>query len=92
LAVQPLTKQLARKLGVRSDYGVVVKQVAMGSPAAKAGIKRNDVILKIDGHNVNNVKTFERLAQDLGEGHALRMLLDRQGDQVFVIVVPNKKR
>jgi len=92
LAVQPLTKELARKLGVRSEYGVVVKQVAMGSAAAKAGIQRNDVILKIDGHDVNSVKTFDSLAQKMGEGHALRMLLDRQGDQVFVIVVPNKKR
>jgi len=90
LMVQPLTKALAEQLRTRSDKGVVVKQVLQRSPAARAGIQRNDVILRIDGHVIDSVRTFEKYAENLSKGHALRVLLDRRGDQVFVIVVPPK--
>ena len=92
ILVQPLTKALAEQLRTRSDKGVVVKQVLQGSPAARAGIQRNDVILRIDGHVIDSVRTFEKYAKNLSKGHALRVLLDRRGDQVFVIVVPPKAK
>jgi serine protease Do len=90
MSVQPLTKPLAEKLGTRSKKGVVVKQVLKDSPAARAGIVMNDVVLRIDGHDIDSVESFERFTQDLKQGHALRMLLDRRGDQVFVIIMPPK--
>jgi serine protease Do len=92
LLVQPLTKALAEQLRTRSDKGVVVKQVLQQSPAARAGIQRNDVILRIDGHVIDSVRAFEKYAENLSKGHALRVLLDRRGDQVFVIVVPPKAK
>jgi len=92
ILVQPLTKALAEQLRTRSDKGVVVKQVLQRSPAARAGIQRNDVIIRIDGHVIDSVRTFEKYAKNLSKGHALRVLLDRHGDQVFVIVVPPKAK
>ncbi|MDX8387082.1 MAG: DegQ family serine endoprotease [Ghiorsea sp.] len=91
MSVQPLTEQLVEKLRTRSKTGVVVKNVRQGSPAARAGITKNDVVLRIDGHDIDSVKSFEHYARNLKEGHALRVLLDRRGDQVFVIVVPPKR-
>ena len=46
LALQPLTRQDARRRGVRR--GVLVRQVRPGSPAARAGIARGDVIVEAD--------------------------------------------
>ncbi len=90
IIVEPLTDQAATRLKTRSKTGVVVKQVRRGSPADKAGIRRGDVILRIDGHDIKNISSFEAYANKLSPNHALRMLLDRHGDQVFVIVVARK--
>jgi len=92
MVVTPLTEQRAKKLRLKSKTGVVVKQVRQGSPAARAGIMHGDVVLRIDGHDIKSVREFDKYAKNLGNGHALRMLLDRNGDQVFVIVVPVKAR
>jgi serine protease Do len=92
IVVEPLTAKAAARLNTRTKTGVVVKQVRRGSPAAKAGIQRGDVVLRIDGHDVKNIASFEGYANKLNENHALRMLLDRHGDQVFVIVVAKKTK
>ena len=54
---QDLTQELARHFGVRK--GVVVASVEPKSPAARAGLVRGDVVLKIDGHEVASTDEFE---------------------------------
>ncbi len=90
IVVEPLTEKAATRLNTRSKTGVVVKQVRRGSPADRAGVKRGDVVLRIDGHDIKNISSFEGYANKLSPNHALRILLDRHGDQVFVIVVAKK--
>jgi len=92
IIVEPLTPEAIERLRTRTTTGVLVKQVRLNSPAAKAGIKRGDVIVRIDGHEIKNIRTFEKYASRLSEDHALRVLLDRHGDQVFVIVVAAKRK
>ena len=90
MVVEQLTADLAQKLRSRATIGVAVKHVHQGSPAARSGVMIGDVVLRIDGYEIKNVKDFDKYARALGKGHALRMLLDRHGDQVFVIIVPAK--
>lgn len=45
VAVQPLTKVLAEKFGLKDTRGALVSQVAPGSPADKAGLKPGDVVV-----------------------------------------------
>lgn len=90
LIVELLTEDVAKKLRTQTQTGVVVKQVRQGSPAARAGIEPGDVIIRIDGNAINNVRQFEKAAAQLDENHALRVLLDRQGNQVFTIVLQPK--
>ena len=40
--VQPLTPELARRLGWDRNYGVIVATVEQGSPAESAGVQRGD--------------------------------------------------
>ncbi|MDX8383065.1 MAG: DegQ family serine endoprotease [Ghiorsea sp.] len=92
MAVEPLTDKLIEQLRVRSTVGVVVQQIRRGSPAARAGIERGDVVLRVDGNQVKNVRDFNQYAATLGKGHALRVLLDRHGNQVFTIILPPRAR
>src|ERR1044071_8163293 len=41
--------------------GVGVTQVVKDSPAEKAGLKKDDVILRIDGENVSSVRKLNRV-------------------------------
>ncbi|MDE2464551.1 MAG: Do family serine endopeptidase [Alphaproteobacteria bacterium] len=54
-AGQSVTPKLASALGLKLPEGVVLNQVYPGGPAAKAGLKRGDVVLAIDGADVNSM-------------------------------------
>ncbi len=83
---EDLTRKLANQLQARVKYGVVIQQVQPGSPALRAGIKRGDVIFRINGKNIKNMRSFSKLAKGFKHGDVLRVMLDRQGDQVFALV------
>ena len=53
VAVQNVTAELARSMDLEAHHGVLVSDVTPGSPAAKAGIARGDVIVAIGGHATN---------------------------------------
>lgn len=87
LEAQPLTPALAQELGVNEKNGVVVSGVAVGSPAARAGLQRGDVILQAAG---KPVATPEELADALRgaeqtRGVVLRVV--RQGEAYLWTVI-----
>ncbi len=86
LRVQDLTAELALRLGVDEDHGVVVTAVQPGSPASEAGLRREDVILEVDKQEVRDVNQFEKQLGEAGDG---ALLLIRRGDAT--IFVPVKK-
>jgi serine protease Do len=53
VTIQELTPQLASALGVKTPRGAVVGEVAADSPAAKAGLRREDVIVAMNGKEVD---------------------------------------
>jgi len=53
-----LTDDRAKTLGLRNTNGVEVKRVEENSPAAKAGLKVDDVILEIGGKSVEDMDQF----------------------------------
>jgi len=59
--------------------GVVVKQVAEGSPADKAGIKEGDVILNLNGKVVSGMMEFRSLLTTMKPGDVVKLLYSRDG-------------
>jgi serine protease Do len=55
IAVQALTPELAAALKTPIDWGVIISDVAPGSPADSAGLKIQDVITTIDGRPADNL-------------------------------------
>ncbi len=47
--VQDVTPQIAKAMGLNEMKGVLVGDVTATGPAAKAGMKRGDIILSVDG-------------------------------------------
>jgi serine protease Do len=86
LLVQDLTPELAKNLGVEEDHGVVITGVAPGSPAAQAGLRREDVILEVDKEEIKGVAQLEKSLAAAEEG---ALLLIRRGDAT--VFVPIKR-
>lgn len=52
--LQPLTREFANAYGITAGEGAVVGDVVIGSPAARSGISRGDVIIEMDGRKVKD--------------------------------------
>ena len=58
LEVQPVTEELAEKLSVSHNTGVLVSEIGKRSPIADTGIKRGDVIVAISGQRIKDEQDF----------------------------------
>jgi serine protease Do len=82
MSVQDLTPEIAEQLGVEGTDGVVVSSVDPTGPAREAGIRRGDVIVEIDQHEVKDSKS---LHDQLSKSDERVLLLIRRGDsQLYV--------
>jgi regulator of sigma E protease len=73
-----------------SLYGVLVAEVAEGSPAEAAGIKAHDIILSIEGHRVEMPEEVKALTDE----HLDRMMtlqMQRQGEVLQVSLTPRSQ-
>ena len=71
--------------------GAKVLDVTEGSPAAKAGIAKNDIITSVDGSSICDVATLQEKASDLKAGDAITLKLTRDGKTKEVTVKIPKK-
>lgn len=88
LTVQPLTRDLAAFFGVKEGSGLLVAEVAAGSPAEKAGLKAGDVILKASGKAVESGDELSGMIQRLKKGDKVKLeiLRDKKPSTVEVEV------
>lgn len=80
LVVRPLTREEKHTAGT---VGNVVVEEAVGS-AARAGVERGDIILGLNSKPVRSVAELRSAAENLREGEAAALLVERAGSQVFV--------
>jgi serine protease Do len=88
IAVQNLTPEMARRLRLKSETGVVVTRVESGSPAADAGIQTGDIIREV---NRTPVKSVEDLVQKLDQAkdqNNILLLVQRGQNNMFAAVTP----
>ena len=76
---QALTSELADDLDLKGQIGVLVSSVDKGSPAAKAGIRRRDVIEAIEQQPVPNSAAFRAVTRLLHEDQVVAVQLVRGG-------------
>ena len=69
------------------DHGVLVSKVSEG-PGKRAGIREGDLILMLNNERVSNSDEFKRLADALPDGKAASILVQREGNPVFLALKP----
>ena len=86
LALQELTPELAKQLGVQGDKGVVVTEVKPDSPAAQAGLVPGDVIREVNRTPVEDLGDVERGLARGSDPTQVLLRVEREGTQRYVVI------
>jgi serine protease Do len=81
VTIQPVDEDIAKSLGLESESGALVASVAKGGPAEHAGIEPGDVILKIDGDDIAQMKELTRKVAALAPGTDAKVEVLRNGQR-----------
>lgn len=68
---------------------VVVLEVKNDTPAAKAGVLKDDTIRKINGEVVNSGKDYLKIVNNLIFGKEVKLQIDRRSDMLNILVIPS---
>jgi len=77
--IRDITSDLAKEKGIDEIKGVLVPSVVEGGAAEKAGIKDDDVILAIDGQEVNKASELQELISKYHPGDKVEVEINRGG-------------
>src|SRR5436189_623763 len=86
LQVQELNKEVAERLHLSVQQGVIVTDVADNSLAAQQDIQREDIITEVDGKPVTNIQSFREALNRADPRRGVLLYLDRKGNKTFAVL------
>lgn len=78
------------KKHLKLETGVVIQWVSDDSPASKAGLQADDIILSVDGKGVGSIEAVAKLVGDSGS-QSMKFAILRDGDEKRIKVKPEKR-
>ncbi|MBV9216119.1 MAG: PDZ domain-containing protein [Acidobacteria bacterium] len=88
---QEVTKENFSKFGLRNVQGVAVEKVVENSPAAAAGMRDGDVIVKFNGESVTSAAKLTRLIMEVTPDHQATVTVNRGGAEQDLTVTIGKR-
>lgn len=82
VVIQDLTADLAPWFGMETGKGVLITEVAKGSPAERAGLKAEDVIVEFDNQPVEETSSFRSRVASTMPGKKVPIVVLRKGEQI----------
>jgi serine protease Do len=79
VGTEDISKDNMSRYGMRDVRGVGVTEVVKDSPAEKAGLRKDDVILRFDGEAVTSVRKLTRLVSEHAPDQSVRIAVSRGG-------------
>lgn len=92
IGMTEITNESASQLNIDpSTQGVVITQIASGSPASKAGLKVGDILTSIDGKPMNSASKVQEYIQSLPVGQSVAIGVLRGGLPLNLNATLNEK-
>lgn len=82
VSIQNLTEELAKSLNIKQTEGALVSGVEKGSPAEKAGLKRGDLIVQLDGKKVTDSTGLRNMVSATAPGANVKVKIIREGKEL----------
>ena len=89
---EDITSENVARYRLNQPRGVGITQVVKDSPAEKAGLRKDDVILRIDGENVTSVRKLNRLVSEIAPDHNVRITISRGGSEQELTATMGKRK
>ena len=91
VSTEDISKENMARYGLREVRGVGVTEVMKDSPAEKAGLRKDDVILRFDGESVTSVRKLTRLVNESSTDQTVRLTISRGGAEQEASVTLSKR-
>ncbi|MBQ6773103.1 MAG: Do family serine endopeptidase [Synergistaceae bacterium] len=82
VSVRDIDAQIAKVYGVKGTQGVMINDVFRGDPADKAGLKRGDVVIELNGVKIKNSNEFVQKVRTLAPNSTARLVIVRKGREM----------
>ena len=82
VSIQDVDQELVGALKLPVSRGILISDVRAGAPAARAGLRRGDVVTKVDGHVVETTGQFRNQIAAAGSGRKVAIEVLREGKTV----------
>jgi serine protease Do len=86
LTLDAVTKELAKQFNLKTDEGVVITNVESGSPGARDGLRKGDVILEIERTPVSTMDGFRNVVSKLDPSDHVLLLILREERSFYAIL------
>jgi serine protease Do len=77
--IQPVTAEVADAIGLGAARGALIAEATPEGPAARAGLRRGDTVLSVNGQPIRDVRQLSRVIADVKPGDRVRLGVWRDG-------------
>jgi len=84
ILIQELTPELAEQFQIKDGKGILVSEIMKDAPAEKAGLKRGDVILELDGRQVEDLGHFRNRISFTPPGAEVTLTILRKAERMQI--------
>jgi serine protease Do len=77
--IQPVSPEIAKQFGLGQPHGVLIGDVSPDTPGARAGLKRGDVVLEVNGQAVDQANQLQLQISQMAPGTPVKLQIWRDG-------------
>ena len=77
--IQPVSSEIAKQFGLGQPHGVLIGDVSPDTPGARAGLKRGDVVLEVNGQAVDQANQLQLQISQMAPGTPVKLQIWRDG-------------
>ncbi len=88
---EDINKENMARYNMREARGVGITEVVKDSPAEKAGLRKDDVIVRFEGDSVTSTRKLTRLVSEVAPDQTVKLAISRSGGEQEVSVTMAKR-
>jgi len=91
--IQDITRDIKEAMDLKSERGILIRDVVEDSPADVAGIEQEDVIIEFNGKKVRDTSRFTRMVRSTSPGEEVTLTIIRDGkEKIIAITLGNRPK